>query len=189
MPPRKKKRTSSAPVKAAEPDVVHLAGTMQEAAAAPHFVRLVGAGGLATPSYYVGVGEAEDVEPADLLSAVEYALATPAATKATGRAGRKPTCEEQPFVAEREKLGEGAPASFLDGQLPGTAQTWRENRWTPRELSVFLQTCYQLQELRGSRPKCCFCQSMLTYITSSAFERALFRQAYGPMWIADGDVV
>ena len=34
MPPRKKKRTSPAPAKPAEPDVVHLAGTMQEAAAA-----------------------------------------------------------------------------------------------------------------------------------------------------------
>ena len=99
MPPRKKKRTSSAPAKAAEPDVVHLAGTMQEAAAAPHFVRLVGAGGLATPSYYVGVGETENVEPADLLSAVEYALATPAATTTSKQDGRRPTCEEQPFVA------------------------------------------------------------------------------------------
>ena len=190
MPPRKKKRTSSAPVKAAEPDVVHLAGTMQEAAAAPHFVRLVGAGGLATPSYYVGVGEAEDVEPADLLSAVEYALRTPPATAKSKKDGREPTCEEKPFVAEPKKLGEGAPASFLDGASASDVATRRRaDRWTPRELSVFLQTRYQLQELRGSRPKCCFCQSMLTYITSSAFERALFRQAYGPMWLADGDIV
>jgi hypothetical protein len=191
MPPRKKKRTSSAPAKAAEPDVVHthLAGTMQEAAAAPHYVRLVGAGGLASPLYCVGVGETDNVEPADLLSAVEYALATPAATKKNVREGRQPTCEEKPFVAEREKLGEGAPASFLDGCLPGTAQKWRDNRWTPRELSIFLQTRLQIQELEGSRPKCCFCQAMLTYITSSAFQRALFREAYGPMWIADGDVV
>jgi hypothetical protein len=190
MPPRKKLRKSSAPAKAAEPDVdTHLAGTMQEAAAAPHYVRLVGAGGVATPLYCVGVGETEGVEPADLLSAVEYALAAPAANARSKEDGRRPTCEEKPFVAEREKLGEGAPASFLDGHVPPPAQKWRENRWTPRELSVFLQTRLQIQELVGSRPKCCFCQSMLTYITSSAFERALFRQAYGPMWIADGDVV
>ena len=124
MPPRKKKRTTSAPAKPAEPDVVHLAGTMQEAAAAPHFVRLVGAGGLATPSYYVGVGETEDVEPADLLSAVEYALAAPAATQRS--VNRKPTCEEQPFVAEREKLGEGAPKTFFDGvSAPAAAKRWR----------------------------------------------------------------
>ena len=42
---------------------------------------------------------------------------------------------------------------------------------------------------RGSRPKCCFCQAMLTYITAKDFERALFRQAYGCMWLADGDIV
>jgi hypothetical protein len=156
MPPRKKKRTSSAPAKAAEPDVVHthLAGTMQEAAAAPHYVRLVGAGGVATPLYCVGVGETDGVEPADLLSAVEYALAAPVATQASKSEGRTPTCQEKPFVAEREKLGEGAPAAFLDGHLPKRARTWRENRWTPREFSIFLQTRYQLQVLRGSRPKC-----------------------------------
>ena len=92
-------------------------------------------------------------------------------------------------MADPTKLGEGAPANFLDGHLPDTAQEWRADRWTPRQLEIFLQTRFQLQRRRGSRPKCCFCQAMLTYITATVFERALFRQAYGPMWIADGDIV
>ena len=197
MPSRKRPKKGSAPSDTpappakedAEEDVVelNLGGTLAAALAAPHLtVTAVGSGGLAVP---VATGEMHGLEPATLESAVSYALRTPPATNTSKRDGREPTCEEKPFVADREKLGEGAPAAFLDGQLPGAAQTWRENRWTPRELSVFLQTRLQLQELRGSRPKCCFCQSMLTYITSSAFERALFRQAYGPMWIADGDIV
>ena len=196
MPPRKRPKTAAAPSDTPAPpaeedaeDVVelHLGGTLAEALTAPHCtVTAMGSGGLAVP---IGTGELDGVEDATLVSAVEYALRTPPATRSAMTEGRESTCEEKPFVAEPQKLGEGAPADFLDGHVPPTAQNWRRDRWTPRELSVFLQTRYQLQELRGSRPKCCFCQALLTYITSSAFERALFREAYGPMWIADGDIV
>ena len=198
MPPRKRPKTAPAPrdtpaAPAKEDGVedvveLRLGGTLAAALAAPHLtVTAMGSGGLAVP---IGTGELDGVEDATLASAVEYALRTPPATAKSKKDGREPTCEEKPFVAEPKKLGEGAPASFLDGASASDVATRRRaDRWTPRELEVFLQTRFQLQRRRGSRPKCCFCQSMLTYITATVFERALFRQAYGPMWLADGDIV
>ena len=195
---KRRKKVATTPAKPREPsedasdmppvpDDVRFAGCLAHALAAPDFLEeLEGAGGLKSTAFIVGKRDgADDVAVLRAVAAAEAAL-----QKTQVRAADCPNrLAEWPLVKDKKKLGEGAPDSFFDGRLPEAAQKFLRDRWTPQQWVVYLQALYQLQKKQPSRPKCCFCLSMLTYISGCPLIRALMRQAYGPMWLADGDCV
>ena len=187
--PRKKQRTSTDDNASDGPqeDNIRFANTLKEALAAPNLLHDVkGAGGLVTSWHLVGEHDDDEVEV--LRAAVATAEAVLQAKKVAEKDRTNPLAE-WPLVHNKDKLGEGAPDDFFDGHLPKAAQEYRSLRWTPQQLLVYLQARRQQQLIQPSRPKCCFCLSMLTYVTGCPLIRALMRQAYGPMWLADGDCV
>ncbi|CAH0375256.1 unnamed protein product [Pelagomonas calceolata] len=190
MPPSKKQKTAEVYNASDGPqeDNTRYANTLLEALAAPNLLHaLQGAGGLVASWHIVGEHNEDEVDV--LRAAVETAQAALQPPANVREADRTHPLAKWPLVGDKDKLGEGAPDSFFDGHLPEGAETLRKDRWTPQQWVIYLQALYQRQLKHPSRPKCCFCLSMLSYIDGDALVRALFRQAYGPMWLADGDCV
>ena len=195
---KRRKKEATTPAKPREPSEdasdmppvsgdVRFANTLAKALVAPNLLEeLEGAGGLKSTAFIVG--ERDGVDEADVLRAVATAQAVlqPKDVRAADRTNR---LADWPLVEDKDKLGEGADDAFFDGHLPEAAQKLRRLRWTPQQWVIYLQALRQLQMKHPSRPKCCFCLSMLTYISGCPLIRAMMRQAYGPMWLADGDCV